>query len=246
MSGRDTVRQMRESGALQQRSSSGLGFAALLVVLFAGSAGAFFGVKALMPAAAQSTTAPQVVVAGVVPVATPVWTEQDDFICRNAMKEARKADAARVKRELADGGMMPATAAGMAQAGALVLCHASVKPERLCDLEQRVAFVATVRGYLDELMIQSAFLGASKVSLNGPISLMMGDQTGPVEIVGDGLDRTGQEFVRVHRRVVAKLRELAEQGLVTDADFGVLMGIGVPDQLKPAFANVKVTAPACR
>lgn len=240
MSGRDVVRQVRDSGALSKPARSGNALDLILGVVAAVAVGCciYVGYGWLSQAQPPAGTNPPAMLAG---GDTPVWTAEDSAGCELA---ARAAGRERVPDEF--GLANPAlTEGGYARLATLVSCRASRKVERLCDPQQRAEFAAAVNDYLArrEIIIAGLNLEGAPMAIMGGI---MGGEVAFGSSVHDVVKNDTLGYLDIyHNRLILALQALARRNLVTQSDFAAFMGMGVSGTIADAFKGITADGPVC-
>lgn len=117
----------------------------------------------------------------------------------------------------------------VATVGSYLACSAEHLRERFCRPEERARLVEHLRLYLQ----------FREVVLSGRIiESWLGPEPSHQIVTGPGTEGSHQHLLRA-------LRELAERGLLSSSDFGVL-GFGVPAELAPAIKGTTVKERVCR
>ena len=262
MSGRETVRALRERGMQQPPTDFGpaLRTIAFALVAFVVGGGAVFGGVKLFaggggpspsPVSAPAPTATVQQVALVTD--TPLWTATDERTCQMAFDSAAQAERDVQKRAMEDGEIMATGGSGsVAPMGAQVRCMANTKPERLCNPEQRAVFVAAVKTYIEQSIFIGAIAEATDFSMNVYIPAVAAasgtdskEHEFGIGVVNDMTKSVGERMMASHKKVAATLRNLVERGYVREDDFGAFMGFGVPLMVKNMLKGVKPGPSIC-
>ena len=242
MSGRDVVRQMRDSGALSKPARSGNAVDIILGIVATIAVGSciYVGIDWLNatppPAAAAS---PAVLTAARSDI--PLWTVEDAAGCERAARAAAR-EPVPMEFGLANPTL---TEGGYARLATLVSCRATRKIERLCDPQQRAEFVGVVNDYLSRREIIIAGLNLE----GAPMAIMGGIMGGEVAF-GSGMhdvmkDETIGYLDIYHNRVIKALQALARRSLVTESDFGAFFGMGVSGTITEAFKDITANGSGC-
>jgi len=243
MSGRDVVRQMRDSGALSKPARSGNVVDLILGVLATVAVGSciYVGIGWFNAAPPPAGTTPPTVLAAVARSDMPVWTAEDTAGCERAAGAAARE---RVPDEF--GLANPAlTEGGYARLATLAACRATRKVERLCDPQQRAEFVGVVNDYLSrrELIIAGLNLEGAPMAIMGGI---MGGEVAFGSSVHDVMKDDTIGYLDIyHHRVIAALQALARRNLVTQSDFGAFFGMGVSETITEAFKDITADGSTC-
>lgn len=262
MSGRETVKALRERGMQQAPTDFGpaLRTIAFALVAFVVGGGAVFGGVKLFaggggPGPSPVSTPPSPT--GVEQVAlvtdTPLWTATDERTCQMAFNAVVQAERDVQEKAMNDGQLMATGGSGsIAPMGAQVRCMANTKPERLCDPGQRAVFVAAVKTYVEQSIFIGAIAEATDFSTNvyiPAIAAASGTDSKEHEfgigIVKDMTKSVGERMIASHKKVAATLRNLVERGYVREDDFGAFMGFGVPLMVKNMLKGVKPGPSIC-
>jgi hypothetical protein len=221
-----------------QGGGSGIDVILGVVALMAVGALGYFGFTTFLApgeTVAAAKPAPQMV-ASVVDVA---WTEDDTALCEQKAKgEARRA------KGVAPPSVNPSLAPGFAAMATLLECHIETKAARFCQQDAKATLVAEVIDYIGRLDLIIAAL-----ELQGVPMQMMSGMNGEISLGSDiyemQKDATLEFMLGYHNRVADGLRSLARDGLVTEADFGAFLGMGVPPMVKRMLKDIAPAANGC-
>lgn len=239
MSGRDVVRARRENGdAGQVRPGLSIDVVLGIVAMVAVVLCLILGARWLM---AGPPPAAKFVVATSSAKATPLnWTAQDGQACET---RARAAAGEPVPAEMSMANST-ITGGGFASMATRVACYATIKAQRLCDPEQKAALVAMVNDYMtrrDLVVLGLDVQGA-------PMTILGGIGGGEVAMGSAIYDMTKEQTLAYmalyHGRLIAKLRALAEGGVLSAGDFG-MFGMGVSPALAPVFDKIALKQSMC-
>ena len=241
MSGRDLVDEMRSGARPLAEKPRGGGIFDIVIGAVAVVALGALGYVAYGTWFSGKAPRPPVQVAAVVMPAEPVvWTEDDTKAC------AAKANAA---AENADTGTYlitnPSLAEGIPFLVTRVECQLTVKEVRFCGPEGNAKLVAIVDDYLnrmDVIRVGIAAQGAPMAILGG---MMGGEISAGDEIYGSMAEDTLKFMSEHHARVVAALRALAKEGVVTADAFKPFPFAGVPSRIQPIFAGIEAKSNLC-
>lgn len=260
MSGRDLVRELRSVETPPPKHPPRGNIVDLLIaavaVIAVGSFGYFGYATWLAPRVAPA----QVKVALASPLSQPTpqskppadqsapaaadtdfaWTDADGSRCRAAARAAAEAplpvDAALSQRSVTE---------GFASMATLVECQMASKTMRFCQPEQKAKLVAAVHDYLDKMDFIVLGMG-----VQGAPMAVLGEALGGEVAFGSAVYDMQKEAtfaaMRVHhKKVVAAIRALVRDGVVTQSDFGTFMGMGVPSSIKEMLADVEIERSIC-
>ena len=241
MSGRTVVNGIRgEMPAPKPRPPlGGIDIVLGIVALMAVGALGYFGFTTLLAPGESSAAAkspPPSMVASADDVA---WTDDDTGRCElKAKSEAKRA------KDVAPPSVNPSLAPGFAAVATLLECHIETKAARFCDQAHKAVLVAEVNDYIGRLELILAAL-----NLQGAPMQMLGGMSSEISLGSDIYEMqknaTLEFMLSYHNRVADGLRGLARDGLVTEADFGAFLGMGVPPMVKRMLKDVTPAANAC-
>lgn len=243
MSARNLVQSMRADGGRPPRRTGAIDLALI--------ACAFVGILALgwFAAGRYIVTPPvaqRLVAASTTPaptgteMAAAAWTDADEKRCqvsaRDTADDYRSAKVTVTNTSIAEGYPPLAT---------MVHCRLAKKQVRFCDPVQRMALVEMVNDYLGRLDLLTVGLAVQ----GAPMKMMGGLVGGEAEAGNDVYEVMKNEtfaFMQPYNdKIVADLRKLASNGVITAADFGGFMGMGVPDRIVSILKGVNVETPIC-
>jgi hypothetical protein len=248
MSGREAVKNLRERGMLPTPKDHGptVRMVGLVLIAFVVGGGAVYGGAKLLSggsrAVAPVETKQQVAVVAEIPTLTEAELER----CGAAYRERFRSEY-----EDAEMAMMSGDFSAVAEGGAAppmateVICMAEIKPERLCDEEQRNLFVARVNEYLEQSMFLSAIAEATDFSTNVYIPVFTGVDHEGTDIINSMTEGARTRMANGHQQVAAELRRLVERGYMEEGDFGAFMGFGVPLIIQKMLKGVEPGPSAC-
>ena len=139
----------------------------------------------------------------------------------------------------------PSLAEGIPFLVTRVECQLTVKEARFCGPEGNAKLVAIVDDYLnrmDVIRVGIAAQGAPMAILGG---MMGGEIAAGDEIYGSMAEDTLKFMSEHHARVVAALRALAKEGVVTADAFKPFPFAGVPSRIQPIFAGIEAKSNLC-
>lgn len=260
MSGRDLVRGLRSVDTPAPKQPQRGNIVDLLIALVAVVAVASFGYFGyatwLAPRVAPAQA--KVALASLAPQPTPqskppagqsapasadtdlAWTDADASRCkaeaRAAAAEPPPAEAILVERTVTEG------FAGLATQ---VECSITSKVKRFCAPAGKATLVAAVHDYLDRMDLLVLGMG-----VQGAPMAILGEAFGGEVAFGSAVYDTQKEgtFAAMrlhHRKVVAAIRALVRDGVVTQSDFGTFMGMGVPSSIKDMLKGVEAERNIC-
>lgn len=243
MSGRDLVRGVRDGAKPPSAPGQGLGLVDLALTalaIVAVGALAYFGYATwFSPHAPQLQATPPALVA-TVSAPEAVWTDDDTSRCRAKARAAADdevpMEAALASRAVTDGFGPMAT---------MIECRIVTKSTRFCDPEQKAALVAMINDYLARVDMIRLGMG-----VQGAPMAVLGEMFGGEIKAGSGIydiEKDGTfAFMNIyHDRIVAALRRLGRDGLVSASDFATFMGTGVPAAITEMFDGVVPERQAC-
>jgi hypothetical protein len=171
------------------------------------------------------------------------WTDAD---LRRCGEEAAAAADAASKRKLAavsaDRVGLGAPDPKMVERSAFLLCSASNKPRHLCQNYWHDQLLNAVKVYAADYHTVSASAYWTKVSLAERAGAETRATSEDLRVMADDIDQTTRDVMKMNEEIVAALRALVADGILEKADFGKVLGLGVP----PDIANLLGDGPAVR
>lgn len=238
MSGRDVVRELRESGHLgKPTGGNGLDLVLIIVVVVLLGACGYIGFTRFFG------SSPASVQPAVAAVADPdrLWTEVDANGCR-AFARAAQVESASLDTGMANRAI---TEGGFSSLASTLECRLSRKIERFCDPAGKAALVAMVNDYLARLNVVTIGLSVQ----GAPMSLMGGLFGGEMAAGSDIYDIEKEAtlaYLKIYNdRVTKAMRALARAGVVSVDDFSAFMGMGAPPAIAGMLEGVAPTQSVC-
>jgi hypothetical protein len=244
MSGREIVNAMRARGnfAKPVRTIGILDLVVAAVTVLALGCCCFLAINTIFRPTRPAGPAPVTVTASL--DADALWTEQDAARCEASARQAATRPDSAVADDAALG-IRAITDGGYAALATRMNCIASTKITRLCDPQQKEAFVAALNDYVGRFDLIVLGLGAQ----NGFVSLAGGMLGGEAEMGADVMDTQTQATLdyidHYHARIVANLRQMARVELIRPEDFGAAFGIGASGTIVGILKDVVPTHNLC-
>ena len=246
MSGRNLVNEMRSGSLAPKPPSRFPGALDLLLMSVALAAVAALGVLGFTTLVQPVLTPPVALVAqspgseqSLLPVDV-AWTEADTSRCESLARSARGAE---VPSELA---LADRTIAeGFSALAAIVACRLETKPTRFCNPEEKGLLVAMINDYLGRIDLLVLGLGVQGAPMAVAGAFLGGEAAMGSDIYDMHRESTLAFMTLHHQRVADDLRALARDGIITAADFGAFMGMGVPARIEKLLGGIPVERQAC-
>lgn len=176
--------------------------------------------------------------------ADALWTERDAARCETAAHQAGTRPDAAIA-EAAARGIRSITDGGFARLATRMNCLASTKITRLCNPEQKQAFLAEMNDYVGRFDLIVLGLGAQ----NGMVNIAGGVLGGEAEMGAGVMDMQTEATLDYidyyHARIANNLRQLARIELVSLDDFGGTFGIGASGTIMAMLKDVVPTHDIC-
>ena len=240
MSGNKLVRAMRDGDVPLPRPARKWPVDALLsaIAVIAVGSLAYFGLSSwLAPRAPQPQAAPPAMVST---VSTVAWTDADTTRCKALARSAADAplpiEFALANRAVTDG------FSGMAT---LLECRLTTKVARFCDAKERAALVAMINDYYARIDLLKLGMG-----IEGAPMAVLGEFFGGEVSAGSAIYEIQRDatfaYMKIHHdKILAALRALGRQGLVSASDFAAFFGMGVPRTIEAIFKDVSAERQLC-
>lgn len=237
MSGRHIVTEMRGYAPPPKPRQPGGGLDVVLIVVAVVAVGAlaYFGFNTMFGGRSHAS--------GTAVAATMVtdvaWT--DDEIAACDRKAAAEAKATTNSGTFA---VNQSLAPGFAALATMLECKIKTSATRFCDPDAKALLVADVNDYLGKIDVIVLALNVQ----GAPMKLMegMNQEIALGSAVYEMQKSATIEFMEFyHDRVTAALKGLARDGIVTAADFGAFMGMGVPPMIKKMLGGITAERNSC-
>jgi hypothetical protein len=256
MSGRDLVRDLRSIETPPPKQSARGVVVDVLIGAIAVLAVASFGYFGYAAWLAPHAAAPRAVAAVAGPEPQPIpkapkpapasadagWTEADASRCQAAARAAAENPEVPPEAMLAQRSVTE----GFAGLATRVECQITTKVARFCAPEGKAQLVAMVQDYLDrrDLVILGMGVQGAPMAIAG--EMFGGEMAAGRDIYNIEKEGTFALMRVYHTRVAAALQSLVRDGVVTQADFGSFMGMGVPSSIKDILKGVKAEQNICK
>lgn len=240
MSGNRLVRAMRDGDVPLPRPARKWPVDALLSIIAVIAVGslAYVGLSSWL---ASRTPQPQAAPPALVStVSTVTWTDEDTTRCKAIARSASEAsipiEFALANRAVTDG------FSGMAT---LLECRLTTKVARFCDPKEKAALVAMINDYYARIDLVKLGMG-----IEGAPMAILGEFVGGEVSAGSAIHDMQRDatfaYMKVHHdKILAALRALGRQGLVSAPDFAAFLGFGVPPTITAIFKGVAVERQLC-
>jgi hypothetical protein len=224
--------QIARGGGL---SGAGLLIGGLLVVAFA--VGVIVAGYFLMASPAKMSETVLSATGKIAPAAAPTpvddgsWTDSDIKGCNDrATKAAEVARRRRLAAVSADRVGLGGPDAEMVQRATYLLCGATHKRLHLCQAYWRDWFVGAIKEHATDFKKVSTSSYWAKVSLQQKALSDAGNRQN-WQNLSDDLDQTTREIGAMHDEITESFRGLIRDGIIDPADFGVVLGFGIPPEI---------------
>lgn len=177
------------------------------------------------------------------PVDDGAWTDADIGGCS---KEAGAAAEVAKRRRLAAvsadrvglGGPDPA----MVERSTYLLCGATRKPLHLCQPYWRDWFIKAIKAHVKEFKDVSTQSYWTRVA----VAERARRETGAAwQSLSDDLDQTTRDVAKTHAEIVAAFQALIKDGIISRDDFGVVLGFGIPSDIKAMMGEARPLRERC-
>jgi hypothetical protein len=180
------------------------------------------------------------------PVDDGSWTDTDIRSCRDEATAA--ADVAKRRRLEAvskDRVGLGAPDPGMVERATYLLCGATRKPLHLCQDYWRNWFINALKAYAKEFRDVAMSSYWTKVHVAERARRESDAGQGEWQTITDDLDQTTREVAMMHDDIVAALRSLVADGIISADDFSVFFGFGIPTEVRKMIGDARPLRQRC-
>lgn len=166
---------------------------------------------------------------------TQLWSEADAQHCAAV---AHAAATAPLDADVVDANPT-VTGSAFAAMATTIACKATTRIERLCDPDAKATFIAEIKDYAARVDVALLGMKAQAGLMDMTVTLTggMGGRDGEGGAYFDMQEATLLYLQRYHHKVADGLKGLVRAGLIGREDFGLFMGMGIPETIDRMLAG---------
>jgi len=179
------------------------------------------------------------------PVDNGSWTDSDIKGCNEeATRAAEVAKQRKLAAVSADRVGLGGPNAEMVQRATYLLCGSTHKRLHLCQAYWRDWFIAAIKEHAKDFKQVSTSSYWAKVSLQERVLSDAGNRKNWQTLSND-LDQTTREVGKMHDEITDSFRGLIRDGIIDPADFGVVLGFGIPPDIAAMVGGTSAARHLC-